>query len=130
MILPILSRLSHRGPGCILCALERGHIGPLRWTEDKMVDLARTTSEGFPPRGGGLLPPRKTLKRAALALALLSGVATLSDFGYHYRTVGQYLVSTDDAYVKADYATVAPKVSGYIADVLVQDNERVVAGQM
>jgi membrane fusion protein (multidrug efflux system) len=95
-----------------------------------MVDLARTTSEGFPPSTGGLLPTRTTLKRAALALALLSGVAAVSDFGYHYWTVGQYLVSTDDAYVKADYTTVAPKVSGYIADVLVQDNERVVAGQM
>ena len=28
-----------------------------------MVDLARTTSEGFPPVAGGLLPTRKILKR-------------------------------------------------------------------
>jgi membrane fusion protein (multidrug efflux system) len=45
-------------------------------------------------------------------------------------TVGRFLVSTDDAYVKADNTTIAPKVSGYIADVLVNDNEQVRAGQV
>jgi membrane fusion protein, multidrug efflux system len=32
--------------------------------------------------------------------------------------------------VTADYTTVAPKISGYIADVLVQDNESVKAGEI
>jgi membrane fusion protein (multidrug efflux system) len=44
--------------------------------------------------------------------------------------VGQYLVSTDDAYVKADNTTIAPKVSGYLSNVLVGDNEQVKAGQV
>ncbi len=51
-------------------------------------------------------------------------------YGWDYWTVGQYLVSTDDAYVKADSTTVAPKVSGYLREVLVGDNERVRAGQV
>ncbi len=38
-------------------------------------------------------------------------------------------MSTDDAYVQADNTTIAPKVSGYIAEVLVDDNEPVKAGQ-
>ncbi|HEY1719917.1 MAG TPA: HlyD family secretion protein [Magnetospirillaceae bacterium] len=80
-------------------------------------------------RAGGL-PSRKTLKRAALAAALLASAAAVTDFGYRYWTVGRFLESTDDAYVQADYTTVAPKVSGYIADVLVQDNQRVKAGQV
>jgi membrane fusion protein, multidrug efflux system len=51
-------------------------------------------------------------------------------YGWDYWTVGQYLVSTDDAYVKADNTTVAPKISGYLHEVLVGDNERVKAGQV
>ncbi len=72
----------------------------------------------------------RIVKRAALGVALLAATALAGDFGYDYWTQGRFMVSTDDAYVQADYTTVAPKVSGYIADVLVQDNERVKAGQM
>ena len=64
---------------------------------------------------------------AGTALALLAGAAW---YGWDYWTVGRYLVSTDDAYVKADNTTIAPKVSGYLSDVLVGDNERVAAGQV
>ena len=38
--------------------------------------------------------------------------------------------STDDAYVKADSTIISPKVSGYIAQVLVGDNQPVKAGQL
>ncbi|HWZ09356.1 MAG TPA: HlyD family secretion protein, partial [Bradyrhizobium sp.] len=61
------------------------------------------------------------------AVAVLAGAAW---YGFDYWTVGRYLVSTDDAYVKADNTTVAPKVSGYLHEVLVGDNEHVRAGQV
>src|SRR5712675_814703 len=77
-----------------------------------------------------LHPSRQAIKRAALALALTLGVAGAADFGYGYLTTGRYLESTDDAYVKADSTIIAPKVSGYIAEVLVGDNEPVKAGQV
>ncbi len=77
-----------------------------------------------------LTPSRQAIKRAALALALTLGVAAGADFGYDYLTTGRYLETTDDAYVKADSTIVAPKVSGYIAEVLVNDNEPVKAGQL
>jgi len=38
--------------------------------------------------------------------------------------------STDDAYVQADFTTVAPQVSGQIAEVLVEDNQWVRAGEL
>jgi membrane fusion protein (multidrug efflux system) len=69
---------------------------------------------------------RKALMTGA-AVAALAGAAW---YGWDYWTVGQYLVSTDDAYVKADNTTIAPKVSGYLRQVLVGDNERVKAGQV
>ena len=77
-----------------------------------------------------LRPSRPAIKRAALALALSLGVAAAADFGYDYLTTGRYLETTDDAYIKADSTIVSPKVSGYIAEVLVDDNEPVQAGQL
>jgi membrane fusion protein (multidrug efflux system) len=62
-----------------------------------------------------------------VAIAALAGAAW---YGFDYWTVGQYLVSTDDAYVKADSTTIAPKVTGYLLEVLVKDNERVATGQV
>jgi len=78
----------------------------------------------------GLRPSRRAVKRAALALAVTLGVAAAADLGYRYLTTGRYLVSTDDAYVKADSTIVAPKVSGYVSEVLVSDNEKVKASQL
>jgi membrane fusion protein, multidrug efflux system len=78
----------------------------------------------------GLRPSRKAIQRTALALALTLGIVAAADFGYGYFTTGRYLESTDDAYVKADSTIVSPKVSGYIAQVLVGDNQPVKAGQI
>jgi len=78
--------------------------------------------------------PKASLKRrlraalfAGAAVAALGGAA---DYGWDYWKVGRFLVSTDDAYVKADSTTIAPRVSGYIAAVLVEDNQPVKAGQI
>ncbi|ANM09709.1 MULTISPECIES: HlyD family secretion protein [unclassified Rhizobium] len=73
---------------------------------------------------------RRMLKRAVIAAALLAGAAFAGDFGHRYWTVGRFIESTDDAYVKADYTTVAPKVAGYITQVLVNDNDQVKSGHV
>ena len=78
-------------------------------------------------------PSAKPSRRAGLRRLLMASaaIAVLAGAGwYDYWTVGRFLVSTDDAYVKADNTTVAPKVSGYLHEVLVGDNERVKAGQV
>src|SRR2546430_2315118 len=77
-----------------------------------------------------LRPSRQAIKRAALALAVALGVAAVADSSHYYLTTGRYLETTDDAYVKADSTIIAPKVSGYIAQVLVNDNQPVTAGQL
>lgn len=74
--------------------------------------------------------PRKGLTTGLLALVLLAGAAYGVKFAHYYWTVGRFIESTDNAYVKADYTTVAPKVAGYIKDVLVNDNDTVSAGQV
>ncbi|WP_375780075.1 HlyD family secretion protein [Bradyrhizobium sp. ma5] len=69
----------------------------------------------------------RRLLMTGAALALLAGGAW---YGWDYWTVGRFQISTDDAYVKADNTTIAPKVSGYLSAVLVGDNEHVRAGQI
>ncbi|MEN3351544.1 MAG: rane fusion protein multidrug efflux system [Bradyrhizobium sp.] len=92
-----------------------------------MATVAYTTEDSTKI---SLRPSRRAIRRAALALAAVLGIAVAGDFGYDYATTGRYLESTDDAYVKADSTIIAPKVSGYIARVLVTDNQPVKAGQL
>jgi membrane fusion protein (multidrug efflux system) len=49
--------------------------------------------------------------------------------GFRYLTVGRFIETTNDAYVQADSTMVSPKVSGYISDLLVDDNQAVKSGQ-
>ncbi|MCG5479870.1 MAG: HlyD family secretion protein [Ensifer alkalisoli] len=87
----------------------------------------------IPPAAVALVPsPARTrwLRRLLLASAAVAALAGGADFGWRYWTVGRFEVSTDDAYVKADSTTIAPKISGHIATVLVGDNEQVKAGQI
>jgi membrane fusion protein (multidrug efflux system) len=95
---------------------------------NEMTKIQTVPEVGFSPAATST--PGRYVKRALLLLTLPAGILAAGWFGYDYWTVGRFLVSTDDAYVQADYTSVAPKVSGYIRDVLVQDNEHVHAGQV
>jgi membrane fusion protein (multidrug efflux system) len=86
-------------------------------TEEKVIAVAPSASRG-------------KLRRIAVVLALLAGTAIGGYYSQGYWTTGRYLESTDDAYVKADSTIVAPRVSGYIGEVLVGDNQPVKAGQL
>ena len=83
------------------------------------LDTPADSAEGKPKRG------RRRLFLGAAALAILGAAGW---FGYDYWTVGRFLVDTDDAYVQADFAVLAPKVSGYVASVPAIDNAAVKAG--
>ncbi|HME21875.1 MAG TPA: HlyD family secretion protein [Acetobacteraceae bacterium] len=93
-----------------------------------VIPIARDTSGlDAPPK------PGKTKGRWRRALAAGAGVLALAAAGQlatEYWTVGRFQVSTDDAYVQADNTTIAPKVSGYLSAVLVDDNQPVRAGQV
>jgi membrane fusion protein, multidrug efflux system len=70
------------------------------------------------------------LKQAALGFAVTLGIFAGANYGRYYWTTGRYLVSTDDAYVDVHSAMISPKISGYISDVPVNDNQPVKAGQV
>ena len=71
-----------------------------------------------------------SVSRIALAAGLAVAVVGGAAYGAHWWTAGRYVQGTDNAYVKADTTTIAPRVSGYIAEVLVGDNQSVKAGQL
>jgi membrane fusion protein, multidrug efflux system len=73
---------------------------------------------------------RRWIKAGVLGLSVAIGTVAAAGFGYRYWSVGRFLESTDDAYVKADSTTIAPRISGYVAEVLVDDNQSVKAGQV
>jgi membrane fusion protein (multidrug efflux system) len=69
---------------------------------------------------------RRTAIAAAVAVALAAGVAGLTDWWIG----GRYMVSTDDAYVRAHNTTLASKISGYVAGIPIEDNTQVKAGDV
>src|ERR1700761_3775379 len=76
---------------------------------------------GMPPATTGQVSSRRLGSRPDLWAAGVLLCVALGAWGVRYWTVGRFIESTDDAYVQADSTTVAPKVSGYIAQVLVED---------
>jgi membrane fusion protein, multidrug efflux system len=83
-----------------------------------------TTSPGTSTVWGKLAGQRWLLPSIGVAVLLFASV-----WGVRWWTVGRFIESTDDAYLQADSMTVAPKISGYVAEVYVTDNQTVSVGQ-
>ena len=77
-------------------------------------------------------PPRakRSPRRFLPPLLVIGAAAYGAHWGYGYFTEGRFLVSTDDAYVNANTVIVAPKVAGYIAEVLIKNNQAVQSGDL
>ncbi|HTY48777.1 MAG TPA: HlyD family secretion protein [Steroidobacteraceae bacterium] len=83
-----------------------------------------TDAPPAPPQSGPNLRVRVGLSIVAVVLGILALV-----YGVRWVLHGRFVESTDDAYLRADAVTVAPRVSGYIDQVYVADNQKVTAGQ-
>lgn len=74
---------------------------------------------------------RAQRRQRLLRLGLASGLGLLlAAYGGHWWLEGRFLEQTDDAYVRADWAPVSARVSGYVAEVAVADNATVKAGDL
>jgi membrane fusion protein (multidrug efflux system) len=83
------------------------------------------------PKSGDVLPPKKTSRKRLILLAVLIAIAGGAGYkGYDWYTRTRFLVSTDDAYVRADMAVIAAKVAGYITSVAVVDHQSIRAGDL
>ncbi|RDL49986.1 putative multidrug resistance protein EmrK [Ensifer sp. M14] len=72
--------------------------------------------------------PKKKKRSPILPVLGLAALAAGGWYGYDWWTNGRFMVSTDDAYIEGDIATISPKVSGYVAKVDVVANQQVKAG--
>jgi membrane fusion protein, multidrug efflux system len=75
-------------------------------------------------------PPAPSRKRFVLAAVLIAALGFGGWKAYGWFVEGRYIVSTDDAYVKADQSIVAAKVAGLVGSVEVADNTLVKAGDV
>ncbi len=73
---------------------------------------------------------KKILRLTLIAKVALGALLLAGNYGWNWWTTGRFLESTDNAYVQADIVTVSAKLSGYIRDVRVADNQTVKAGDV
>ncbi|WP_376702350.1 HlyD family secretion protein [Mesorhizobium sp. ISC25] len=86
-----------------------------------------------PPKPADVTPLAPAKKKRSMRSMLLPiiGLALLGAgawYGYDYWTDGRFMITTDDAYVQADTAFISPKISGYVDQVKVTENQQVKAG--
>lgn len=75
--------------------------------------------------------PAKSGKRKFILIGVGALVAiAAAAYGVNYYLVGRFMVSTDDAYVRANNSTLGARVAGHIAAILPGDNTNVKAGDV
>ena len=92
--------------------------------------LSKEITEDLPKAPTRQTRKRLSPKRAALAGAGLAILAAAAWYGNDWWTTGRFIESTDDAYVGGNVTAIAPHVGGFIAEVLVADNQLVKAGEV
>jgi membrane fusion protein, multidrug efflux system len=106
------------------------HAFPVAKTVDAAALKAERNLPVAPATVEAPAPVRKkrSVKSLLLPLIVAGLLAGGSWYVYRYWTDGRFMISTDDAYVQADMAFVAPKITGYVARRDVVENQHVKAG--
>jgi membrane fusion protein, multidrug efflux system len=73
---------------------------------------------------------RISLRRLAVVVAAGAAAIGTCWYGYDWWTVGRFFEGTDDAYIGGNVTPIAPHIPGFVAEILVTDNERVAVGQL
>jgi membrane fusion protein (multidrug efflux system) len=97
---------------------------------DVMDGAARVEYAG-PINGNpaGAVRGRWSFKQLLIATGALLLIGAAAEYGADYWKTGRFLVSTDDAYVEAHSVLISPKVSGYLSEAPIDDNQPVKAGE-
>jgi membrane fusion protein (multidrug efflux system) len=75
-------------------------------------------------------PAKKGKRGLILPIIVLALLAGGGWYGYQWWTTGRFMVSTDDAYIEGDIATISPKVTAFVSKVNVAANQEVKAGDV
>jgi membrane fusion protein, multidrug efflux system len=104
-----------------------GKIEKIDSRPDPQLQTGKQREDKVREKDGNKAPkplPKWPLALGALAMAVLIGVVLWLIFEPRPD------VWTDDAYITVHYASIAPRISGQISSVLVDDNDTVKAGQI
>lgn len=91
-----------------------------------MTEVAFDVTRKIPTRQ----PVRQTVR---VVLPYIAGATTTLlalGFGLHWWLSTRFIEITDNAYVRADAVTISPRISGYVAEVVIHDNQEVHRGDI
>jgi membrane fusion protein, multidrug efflux system len=91
--------------------------------EAPLAPVAADTPQPSPAR------PRR-FGRILLGLAVIAVLAFGGQWAHRWWTVSRFVISTDDAYVRAEVSTIATKIGGYVAAIGVRNGDVVRAGDV
>lgn len=86
------------------------------------------TEPAISPQAEAPTKKKRSVRSLLLPIIALGLLGAAAWYGYDYWTDGRFMISTDDAYVQADMAFISPKISGYVDQVKVTENQQVKAG--
>jgi membrane fusion protein (multidrug efflux system) len=103
--------------------------------EPRRIAESRAESPTDKPAVAPVAAPAVKAPKSRRRKLVLMGVFTLvvlaaAGWGTYYGLIGRFVVSTDDAYVRANNSTLGARVSGHIAAILPGDNSAVHAGDV
>ncbi len=96
--------------------------------EHQQDDTSESRDEAAEETGAKPSPLKNPRVRIVLFLVLAAAVIGGVLWYVRYQSVGKFMQGTDDAYIQADAVTISPKVSGYVDQVFVAENQQVKAG--
>jgi membrane fusion protein, multidrug efflux system len=101
-----------------------------RQTAEAPAALPAASPPLAPPAAAKTAAPKSGKRRAVMmGVGLLLALAA-AGYGTHYYLVGRFLVSTDDAYVRANNTTLGARVAGHIVEIGPRDNALVSKGEV
>lgn len=94
------------------------------------MDSSDSQAEAAEPEDQEKVSPlKKPFVRKVLLIGLLVLVVVGVIWFIRYQSHGKYVQETNDAFIQADSITVSPKISGYVEQVFVRDNQDVKKNQ-
>ncbi len=96
--------------------------------EAKNVTEPAAEQQAAPQIAAATETPAPKRRKLVFPIIAIAALAAGGWYGYDWWTNGRFMISTDDAYIEGDIASISPKVSGYIEKVNVVANQHVKAG--
>jgi membrane fusion protein, multidrug efflux system len=126
-----------RDPSVVLAEQLRAHLANETARRPAETDLpaiekpaAAPVAPAIPAAAAVSAAPKSGRRRMVMmGIGVLLALAA-AGYGVHYFLVGRFLVSTDDAYVRANSTMLGARVSGHIAAILPADNAVVRTGDV